>query len=1448
MMKIGINEIMKRMAVALSLLLSVTACQDESFTAAPSANDQILSATRSTSVASALEQTPEGYWEAHKCVPLVGKGRVIDNFSNGLVQVAGASGGGLGKMLDTDLENPADFGGGLVNAELLADQLVSVRDMDRVYAGGQKAGFVCQLNDSKLLTLDVLKNFWLKTYLNGKLQETQEGSAEGSLLGLDLVSFSTGNIPQITIAAQFEKPFDEIKLGMAGVNADLISVFSIYYAFVGENEEKAVYIGSPHFSEKAPEIHKGVDWTNAAFLNSNLNKLLDADLSNGFVTDLLSELFSAVYITINMNKTVPAGSEIGFYMSSGSLLDIGLFSGVKLTTFDEKGEQMEEATTMSVANVKLASGGMRKVSMVTTMPCSQVKINLVGVNIKLGVTTIHYAYVKDPVKADPSSVFSLKDVTITGNAYTLSAPKDGNTKWTIKSYPKHPTDPTKPQPQVVGNKITGMTVDGDYVISGTFTDNSGNSIMQEMTITRKTGEAVSEACNQVIGTAFGATTYMPEGGGSLITLENIEDVENLVDDDTDNYATYINGLSIAANTPIIGIKTTRPLNTEEAGHKVNTGFVLRTSGGLLGLDLLKFFCIKLYKDGVKVLDKPVDDSNVANVGLIGNKGNKIRIGVTADVAFDQIELWTAGVLDLHLKTYQIYHAYWEDADAGCASSSPNEACIELLTPASHGAAINYEETKMGGLVGAGGSFNELGNLLDSDIESAALVTNGAQVAGTTTVAVKFDEIVDEKKSTQIGFILKQPTGLAGVDLLGATVLKIYHGGVEVGKTGEGGVLGLDLVGYAGRYFVETTAVTTAFDEVRISFSGGVSALETLELSGVFVRRDSDGDGIPDCAEDEENIDEPSAPIINASANPEDVCKPHSITIDVQGGEEGAIYTLQCNDVVSGSQVEAKCTLQGKQLVLPTEAMQAGDWYIGIYSPEGKIMYNGVHVALHALETTWRTDAANTDWHNWNNWTDGVPWGCTQVIIPSNCANYPVLREEDENHCSYIHFCAGAEVVHTQYLTYDQAWVEMSLSAGRYYMLSAPLKDMVTGDMFIPAMSEGDHSTFNKFVALNAANCRESRFTPVVYQRLWSRDAQGQTVDGSVTVTPDATNWTRPFNALAQSYTAGMGFSLKAGTKEMGAGADEETAGWGRLYTFRFPKIHGTYSYVTGSGAATGKQEKISRSNHVGRFIYEDAEGNAPAYPYYVNVTNQHAGQTLLAGNPFMAHIDVRRFLAGNPAITSVKVDEGEEGTYRTYMLVDGQLTGGNGNTAYIAPMQAFFVTVADKITGVRLTYTENMMVQKAGINLAWRAPRRSARSLPAKSSSSWLRITAATDKASAECMVRLRPGASDGYRAGEDSRLLVDSEVTPALAVFTEADGRALDIQQVSGRREIPLGFSLREPAEVILTIQAEAGTREGWTLADRQTGRSWALDGGAVQVDLGELATHAGRFFLVKE
>lgn len=116
-------------AWCVSLLFMLTGCLDDDLSWGSDTDDKLLMNTNVTPITSALVKEVDGTWRATKCVPLVGEGRIVDNFADGLIKAAGVTGGRFTPMLDTDLTNVAEFGGSLVAADAIEGQIVSVRNV-----------------------------------------------------------------------------------------------------------------------------------------------------------------------------------------------------------------------------------------------------------------------------------------------------------------------------------------------------------------------------------------------------------------------------------------------------------------------------------------------------------------------------------------------------------------------------------------------------------------------------------------------------------------------------------------------------------------------------------------------------------------------------------------------------------------------------------------------------------------------------------------------------------------------------------------------------------------------------------------------------------------------------------------------------------------------------------------------------------------------------------------------------------------------------------------------------------------------------------------------------------------------------------------------------------------------------------------------------------------------
>ena len=367
--------------------------------------------TRASVLTSSLVKEGE-YWRAIKRVPLVGKGRIVDDVSNNLVALLSDK-IRIQNIVDEDLTNCLSTAGA-VNAEVLANQIVAVRDLHHIYAPNQKVGFVFKLTNFKTLGLNVLKSFWITTYLNGKEQESF-GSTEGTgVLQLDLISVANNDeIKEISFTVT--KEFDKVQLNSSGIDANVIAEnLSIYYAFVGENEIKTATAGSTWFPNA--HLHEGFTWTN--ILNSE--HIVDNDLTNHAYYGTLGALLGDPHATVDFGCDVPAGSEVGFVISNIDVLNIDALSSTRLITYDAEDKEVERAVIAEAVGLSVVKvGNHARVSMKTTKPCRQVYIKFAGIDIKLGGTEVFYAYACDPVTVDISSRFSFSTVKTKANSYTL---------------------------------------------------------------------------------------------------------------------------------------------------------------------------------------------------------------------------------------------------------------------------------------------------------------------------------------------------------------------------------------------------------------------------------------------------------------------------------------------------------------------------------------------------------------------------------------------------------------------------------------------------------------------------------------------------------------------------------------------------------------------------------------------------------------------------------------------------------------------------------------------------------------------------------------------------------------------------------------------------------------------------------------------------------------------
>ncbi|MBM6964593.1 hypothetical protein H6A37_12325 [Phocaeicola plebeius] len=1406
------------------MTVALNACQDDDMLSTlqlESNGGTTRAETTNTSGLTVQNNSTYGYVYAPSCrVPLVGKGRVINSITKSLVGVI-SSENKLENLVDENLTNTVSFEG-VANVNL-AEPLLSVRDVNRVYYDekGIKVGFIYE-NEGGLLELGVLSGFWVKTYLNGVEQESSKVEKDGgsfNLVNLNLLNVA-GGLSEISFTTK--KPFDEVRIGHASIDVTALGGLKFYYAFVGENPKKIAAEG--HFYNNADQEKPIAS-----------NSLVDNDLENGPVCGLVGGLFGGLTCKVNFKENIPVGSEVGYYASGGGVASIGI-GATELNAYSSSDSQLQTINTETGIGVGVATGGKREFSMILTAEnARKLELDLpTSINI-LSAVRVHYAYSRDPVKVDISSYFTIGNDITSANQYMLPPTEinGGTVTYTLSS------QPSGANATIEGNKISGMNVDGGYHVMAVYKRGDSESIIQYAIITRKT-EQIAEGCNNMMintGDVTGRYAAVPtkQSGGSLVEIFNSShSAANLVDGNPDNYAECISTLNLIQAKGLVAITSTEKISPSGSSGKTRVGFVMQTNNTLLSADVLKFFFVRLYDGEKEVYNGISQTNNTVDVGLIGGNGSKLRYYVETDQTFDRVELWTAGLLNLNLNKFRIYYAFYEPTTCE-SNTSTSEVCMELITAQKHAAEINYSETGSSSIASVGSTIENLSYVLDNSMETKARIVKVVDVIGRTTIAIKFNEIGGGQP---VGAIISSPAFVANIGLLSQISVSAYNkGNVVADNTTSGGLASVEVIGDEGLSTIEVTP-QSPFDEVRITIPSLAEVAEVVNVYGFYTRPDLNNNGIPDCSEVPE--DQNSVKVVDWTKH---TCVNNNNTllgtveIKLSGVETGSNYSahLICypfNGIGETVEVDAPST----QADSNGEAVLNIQLPVGDYSISG-LPYNGIHVQVHSLKTTWKKNPADTDWNNWNNWTNGSPWHCTNVVIPTGATQYPKLTAWSAvnefwggNYCSYIHFEPDAAVLNTHYLQYEGAYVEKLLKGGNYYNVSMPLHGMVTGDMFIsPEMPA-------YFTPLTPESYPEVRHNPVVRQRMWSKTVPYAISSSEGGTWAAVAEWSRTFNAVNQAYDRAQGFSMKVG----------DDSDLGISYRLRFPKDYDTYHYFTLGGVQTGGDVNIRR-DMVGRFVYEAYTGydprNGSGTVFNYSLKNENIESTeFVAGNPFMSYLDIRTLLSENAGTVSAIRLETDNGN-TTYKIESGKLiaTGGENPVNVIAPMQAFYVTASASGKTPSISYSEKMFVQPSS-TVATRNSMTAMQSQPTA-----MNISLRSVDEQSGCIVLLNNKASDAYVPGEDVPLLIDRERMPKLKVFTLAESKALDIQQMNDSREIELGFIAKGSQKGIMTLTAGSLWRD-WCLVDVRTQTRYPLSGGSVDIKISNISGCNGRYYLVKQ
>lgn len=1460
----------------------------------------------------------------------------------------------LDNLTDEDLSNAASFPS-LVNVGVAYSPLVSVRDMSRRYAAGTTAGYrVVYSSGSSVVKLDLGNAFALKFFLNGKPVKDKNGNeaaavpakASSSVTGveLSLIQIPGSNSMCFDVQAAAPAEFDEVELvSIKGLSADVISNIQLKYAYAGKPKTYTITNGGaksaddlsggkfPNLANYAADEGRKLDENEPISTDDIISgDVLDENLDNGKVYGVLLGLGWIGHAKLITHPTdgkelFPAGSTVGFKMSGLSLLSLKIGYTVVITTRDLRGKKVEEKTAgSSVLGLNVIKGGSDEgtVEFETTKPFSTFSVNVYGVAVNLGGSQIKYGFVKAaPTKDHHCPIRISADMNICDSRHSVSLNHNDSipVTWSVESVKKvvENTETKISDSEVKIDKngnVSNMNdnLSAEEVAKGgkivyTFMATAADGCYETVNVNRgvvQTSDLVNCVTpikknsqdlvnNKEVEVGFADNSH---GGGSLVSISKISNHDNILDGKQDTYGTLVEGLKLADNVEVIGVKTQNGtsfrnlLQKNERNDSVRVGFVAEITSTGLTLKLLHGFAIKCYNGGKEVCNRIVSQSDVLGLGLAGsNKVQKINLAITVpkDVDFDEITLWSGGLLDLSVSKLNIYYPFIESGDSAKVAACENPLGCDYVTVSNNntnasiltgGASIDHDNTGNFGVVDAGSFMENLSNVVDDDPTTACTFGGVAKVGGGYRVAINLGRTLDYRH--QLGLIMDKPDDKVLQVQAGAWMtIETYRNGKPTGdKKTDWKVLGADVLTMNEKQDVFLMNPKQEYDEVVITMAAVANVLKWEKIYGIVLESDVDGDGIPDCK------DESSCTSTISNIQTKEICQNEQLRV-TWTGKSGTKFKISLPEqgvnmadvsVVPGynedvtyefdypSNDDWKAIQNGtkKPVILHPKKCK-----VIIYDENGNRI-DAANYYVHPLITKWRTNAIDTDWGNENNWVSGTPYLCTDVIIPSGAQKWPVLTAKGTNGCNEIHFMPHAAIENVFRLNYDSAWVDLGVQKGQTLYM-APLQQTFSGDFYV--IKNDTLSDYSAFKPLTAELAPENRIYPFVYQRMWKNaglknmNTNGETDAGVITTSGNYVTWSQNFNILDTNYSLAYDTSKKYLTASCFSLASGYNDGTEKEDAIRLPKYgNRTYYYYNNLGdKVDGRSASVTHTVNAYRFGYEansslmtdfktddftsrygkrkifnlpdNGDGSFTIHYSHDAVTGTQVDDGIfLVGNPMMSHLVISKFITStvNNSVKSLSTWNGQ--TANTIVIIDGQPIGTTDNATTIEPAHAFFVQAQQTtnnayLTTLDLTYSTAMFDPTAP-ETTGNAKARFASTDPFAA----LRVLASADSVKAGTLLL----------QGRDNKAatILDSEVQPKLAVFTVSNGKAYDVQPVNGDI-ISLGIIAKDSVKVSFQTIGNFDLSE-WTLRDLKTGFSYPL---TEPVMLDADGTTIGRYVLTR-
>lgn len=478
---------------------------------------------------------------------------------------------------------------------------------------------------------------------------------------------------------------------------------------------------------------------------------------------------------------------------------------------------------------------------------------------------------------------------------------------------------------------------------------------------------------------------------------------------------------------------------------------------------------------------------------------------------------------------------------------------------------------------------------------------------------------------------------------------------------------------------------------------------------------------------------------------------------------------------------------------------------------------------------WDPQSADSrSWNNPDNWI-GItqlnapihvdarfaPMEGTYVVIPqlADTLPYPVVPPMptlwkdsvqkvnfEYNNCNIIRFMPGAAMGQQQRMAYTDAVVDMSLPNQQWAFRAAPVKGMLSGDIFMSNADLNWETSPWEVGSFDAAGRTYRTGNGSFWLSVHSRTTYHYVEEYAGTETRSADgNWSKVTNGLDLYLPPAAGFAVYART------ASNKDA------VVRLPKSDDKYYYYGAygetlydryvSGLVSERNEHAGGSGAGKLAFHADSEG--------YTIDNTVSGQYFVFGNPTMGYIDIWGFIADNTGLEAEigYLDEsGDASIYIPITKAAAALTTTNKlseQKRYLPPMHAIMLKTSAAATSLSVTLNANRIVTDTVYHAA-PAPA----SAPKKRSDEvilpqGIMTVTATNPASPRCTshLLLGQGYHDEIRSGEDAMLTTlnidnfttTSTPTTPFNLYALEGNNAMSIDLKDSIVNIPVSFYMSD-------------------------------------------------------